>query len=192
MYKYAIALFCAIALLAGCFCKKEDCPKAPDYIKYAMYYKGGEQILFQNFDYQENRLDTINVTISRGESKYTIPCSHPDPDYAGSCNSSFSLVFNTRFVKNLNLYNVNKFNPEWSYQFYNNEKEFRLNYEVSTIKIEVNVNGIVYKDVNIDSLNMTNPSNKKNTNVLYWTQKEGLILARKYKNDTLKIEMRKI
>ena len=192
--KHKIILLILASLVITACCKKEKCPKVPDDIKNAMPYKGGEKILFQNIDYENNRLDTVEVTVRYNEEKGNTPCSHPDN--GGACYSFVNYKFGNRIIPNgtNNFIEINRMRPEWTYSWSALENKFAYNHVYSMIISELNSNGEKYLDVNVDSLSYDyyGYTNLEHKNVLYWTKNEGLILARQYKNDSLLVEMRKI
>jgi hypothetical protein len=107
MYKYAIALFCAIALLESC-CKKEKCPKLSDEIKNILPHYNGEVRQFICFNIQTNKIDTIDVKINKYEVNKNTPCSYKK-EIAGKCQSyvQFNFLFETYLTGG-----VKKFYPE--------------------------------------------------------------------------------
>ena len=183
-YRITLLLFSAIVLVA-CFCKKEKCPKLSDEIKNILPHYNGEIKKFKNVNFEKKEIDTIDVKIIRTEVNENIPCSHKQ-DLAGKCQSyvQYSFSFDT------NLDSGQKFTSNLF--FYEKNGSIKSSFKYTNSLPSLMVNGKSYLNVTVDSLETPNDLSDQRETVLYYTKKEGLLIARSYMNETLTLELSKI
>lgn len=190
-----ITLGCTILFAIGC-CKKEKCPKLTEAQKNTMGYSGEELLPFLVNDYVNKITDTVTCRVQKIVRERNIPCSNPDA--AGECDILFSLIFYNNYYgvgDATRGYSIH-FSPLYALRNYDDGNgKIISNYTHHSELSTVELNGKMYFNVQVDSIQKYDVDNRYNyllfseNQVLYWTQKDGLLSAKMYVNDSLNIEL---
>ena len=190
--KHKIILLILAGLGIVACCKKEKCPKLTEELKNILPHYTGEYLEFQCRNLSTNKIDTISAKINKFEVNENIPCyfisSKEHTENAGKC---------IRYIAYNFLFDVNLLNTNNQFgsvlRFTEKLGSFQSNFKYSTnLQQPFYLNERPYNEVIVDSIETPNDLDDPRETVLYYTKKDGLIMARSYLYDTLEFELIKI